>query len=425
MTSMHKPIGSGARRSGAALACTLGALLALAAGCGGGGGGSSGGGSSGGTGTAPFTTFQAASVALGQPNLTTGTSYLAGADTVGNPFGNPGWDGTHLLVPVRNEARVLIYSGIPTLDGTSAVNVVGQSGLTGSSSGSGAANLKVPTGAFVNAGELWIADHDNHRVTHYSSVPSSDGASADFALGGSASAGVAGTGNCDSTGLWPSSVFIVGTKLLVTDDFHNRVMIWNALPADGTTAADLVLGQTLFTQCAINDVNNDGGGETVPDAHTMQGPSGVWSDGTRVVVADANNRRVLIWNTFPVTNGQPADLVLGETSMTGYLGGTSQSLMNAATSIASDGTSLIVTDSGNKRVMIWNTFPTTTGQAADEVLGQSNFTNATANDENQDGSPDSTPGPHTFGNPNGLLWVGTKLIVGDTPDNRYVIFAGP
>ena len=30
----------------------------------------------------------------------------------------------------------------------------------------------------------------------------------------------------------------------------------------------------------------------------------------RVIVADTNNDRVLIWNSFPTRNGQPADVVL-------------------------------------------------------------------------------------------------------------------
>ena len=49
------------------------------------------------------------------------------------------------------------------------------------------------------------------------------------------------------------------------------------------------------------------GGLALPDASPtadhMYAPRGVWTDGTRVVVADSGNHRVLIWHTFPDRDG--------------------------------------------------------------------------------------------------------------------------
>lgn len=42
----------------------------------------------------------------------------------------------------------------------------------------------------------------------------------------------------------------------------------------------------------------------------MNWPVAVSTDGVKVVVADTNNYRILIWNTFPTKNGQPADMVI-------------------------------------------------------------------------------------------------------------------
>ena len=35
----------------------------------------------------------------------------------------------------------------------------------------------------------------------------------------------------------------------------------------------------------------------------------------KLVVTDSENHRVLIWNALPTANGQPADLVLGQADM--------------------------------------------------------------------------------------------------------------
>ncbi len=110
---------------------------------------------------------------------------------------------------------------------------------------------------------------------------------------------------------------------------------------------------------------------------TMGGPSSVTSDGTRLVVADVMNNRVLIWNSLPTSNGQNADVVVGQTGFLGTGTGTTSQFVNGPSSVALYGSKLIVADNGNSRVLIWNTIPSTNGQAADIVLGQSTFTGST------------------------------------------------
>lgn len=41
--------------------------------------------------------------------------------------------------------------------------------------------------------------------------------------------------------------------------------------------------------------------------------NGFDSDGTRFVIADRTNARVLIWNNIPANGDVPADIVLGQT----------------------------------------------------------------------------------------------------------------
>jgi hypothetical protein len=45
-------------------------------------------------------------------------------------------------------------------------------------------------------------------------------------------------------------------------------------------------------------------------------PTAVASDGVHLVVADTNHNRVLIWNSIPTVNSQPADVVVGQLSRT-------------------------------------------------------------------------------------------------------------
>ena len=121
----------------------------------------------------------------------------------------------------------------------------------------------------------------------------------------------------------------------------------------------------------------------VPSASTMQAPAGAFTDGTSLWVADSGNHRVLIWKTFPTSNGQPADLVLGQTSATNVLENQGSSAATASTlSFPSDvkvvNGILYVADSGNNRVVFYSKPPTATGAAADGVLGQSTLTDRIA-----------------------------------------------
>ena len=52
-------------------------------------------------------------------------------------------------------------------------------------------------------------------------------------------------------------------------------------------------------------------------ASNLSYPTSVFSDGTKMYVADSSNNRVLIWNAIPVANTQAAaNLVLGQPNMT-------------------------------------------------------------------------------------------------------------
>ena len=146
---------------------------------------------------------------------------------------------------------------------------------------------------------------------------------------------------------------------------------------------------------------------------------GVSTDGTRVLVSDYNNSRVLVWSTFPTASGAAASVVLGQSSFSGHSAGSASSnTLKYPGSATTDGTHVIVQDSGNNRVLIWNTIPTTPGIAANIVLGQPNFT-AT-------GSGHSATNMYTncdgYGEPGYIDVHGGHIYLNDTCNNRIVIW---
>jgi hypothetical protein len=118
-------------------------------------------------------------------------------------------------------------------------------------------------------------------------------------------------------------------------------------------AADILLSGIGF---------NDAGGPLL-----FNHPGGIAADGTRLLLADRNNNRVLVWLAPPRGNTLP-DLVLGQPDFTQNDPGTGLDQMNWPSAVAVGGGTLAVADSENDRLLIWLTFPTRSGQAADLAL---------------------------------------------------------
>jgi hypothetical protein len=120
-----------------------------------------------------------------------------------------------------------------------------------------------------------------------------------------------------------------------------------------------------------------------------------------------------MWNSIPTANNQNADLVLGQTDFISSNYGTSNLLLNYPTGVFYDGNKLFVVDNSNYRVLIWNSLPTSNGQAADAVMGQPDF--VTAN-ENQGGLSGSS-----LNYPTDLYSDGVRMFISDTDNNRVLI----
>ena len=244
----------------------------------------------------------------------------------------------------------------------------------------------------------------------------------------------------------PVGVASDGVHVVVADTDHNRVLIWNSIPAFNDQPADVVVGQQNFQTSSIPGFT--------PNAKVMRSPQGVWILNGKLYVADTGYNRILIFNHIPNANGTAADVVLGAPNMTTFVqpdlsqqatSATASNMLNPV-SVTSDGARLFVTDLGYNRVLIWNRVPTSNGVPADVVVGQPDMVSSAANNAFS-GMDDSTTSPEqpvlcpvsngtdingnptypnscnaTLSFPRFALSDGTRLFIADGGNDRVLMF---
>lgn len=316
--------------------------------------------------------------------------------------------------------RVLVFAGVPSSTQSAPAFVLGQPTLTSAVAGNAATSLNAPRSVFSDGTQLFIADTNNHRVLGYAPLPvvqSGNGQAATSVLGQAGfgvgnnlanRGGAVGPATLNS----PTAVWLLGgapPSLLVVDQSNHRVLRFPV----GDTQANLVLGQPDLT----SNLANRGG---VPTASTLNQPTDLSSDGTRLVVADRNNNRVLIWNTLPTQDGQAADLVLGQPDFRSALANNPPSrsalIFRNPQQVATDGQRLVVADSAQHRVLLWLQLPRDGNTPPDVVLGQASATGVAAN------TGLSAPTAATLSNPTGVAIAGDMLVIADTGNHRVLIY---
>jgi hypothetical protein len=267
-------------------------------------------------------------------------------------------------------------------------------------------------------GPLWVADTGHHRLLGWRRCPEQDLAPADWVIGqadfvsesrnGNAAVGPA---SCNV----PTGLCAVGNGgLALADAWNHRVLVWLRAPEASHVPADLVLGQPDFTSAEPNR------GRELPAADSLFWPYGVaWCNGC-LLVADAENRRVLLWHGLPQHSGQPADLVLGQPDFA-RRDENAGSAPDAASmrwphALAWWRGHLCVADAGNNRVLVYRGLPASSGQAADHVLGQASTALV---DHNQSLY---WPRASTLNMPYGVAALGDWLVVADTANSRLLGF---
>ena len=283
----------------------------------------------------------------------------------------------------------------------------------------GPASMFGPRGACLAApaGPLFVCDTGHHRLLVWRRAPVDDGAPADYVIGqlDFSREGRNARGEVGQTTFnVPTGVAAAEGVLAVADAWNHRVLIWHGLPDAASRAPDVVVGQADFG----HGLANRGGDHTRAD--TLNWCCGVAVVGGRLIVADTGNRRVLVWNEIPHANGAPADLVLGQRDFfsrdenSGEGGGPRG--MRRPHDIAVAGGALFVADAGDNRVMAWRTWPRANGAPCDFVLGQAD---AFRLDHNRSAY---LPSARSMNMPCAICAHGTQLIVADTANSRLIGF---
>jgi len=278
--------------------------------------------------------------------------------------------------------------------------------------------LAGPGSPIVVGSRLYLSDVAHHRLLTWATVPTSGSTPAPVAIGQTnlmLTMPNRGTNNppTGTTLAGPLGMATVGTRLFVADSVNNRVLIWDNAPTDATMAANVVLGQPSVNVGAINQ------GNPAPSASSLRIPFSVAVSGTRVVVADSGNNRVLLWNG-PVATNAPANVVLGQpdkTTAQPNMGGISGARLWAPISVATDGNRVVVGDWRNYRVLIWNSWPTADGAPADIILGQPS--------ETANARLGYTPANDNFLIPAGMARSAKGFFVLDQGANRVMIYSTP
>ncbi len=235
---------------------------------------------------------------------------------------------------------ILLLAGVSLFaaefqNGQAARAVLGQPSFTSREQGITITSLS------VSRGRLYAADAAHHVLTFdLSKLPD---VREDFSNGHSNSCGVCGftpsstVNQSVMTGV--AAVSVWGRMVAIADSLEHRVLIWR----DSTSARpDIVLGQS-------SDPSFVGPG-------TLIDPVSVALDGKRVFVGDAALHRVLVWNSFPTSDDQPADAVLGQPDLTAVNVSDSPApdTIPYPAALVSDGTNLFVADSTNRRILVFS-----------------------------------------------------------------------
>ena len=280
--------------------------------------------------TAPFSTGEAASLVIGEPNFVTSNDQVSlrglnAPDAVAFDSSGNLW--------VADGHRNLEYTA-PLSTHEPASMVIGQNNFTNSSTVTTSAGMDGPGDlAFDSSGNLWVSD--GHRVLEYT-APLSTHEPASMVIGQNnftnsstvtTSAGMNGPGDLafDSSG-----------NLWVSDTDNNRVLEYQA-PFSTYEAASLVIGQPNFTSAAQTPIFS-------PTAASLNHPQGVAFDSSgNLWVADWAAGRVLEYGGSTSGASSSSSTTSTSTSTTSTTSRSSTTVQSSVTTSSSATTSTTTT----------------------------------------------------------------------------------
>ena len=249
--------------------------------------------------------------------------------------------------------RVLIFNAVPQTNGAAANYVIGQPGFTTGVFNNGtlvaAARLNNPAAASMIQGKLYIADQANNRISVFNSIPTSDGSSADFAIGQlDTSTTTSGTDYSTQSSYLnsPYDMFAEQNRLYVADGGNHRVLVYTALPTLADVRPNFVIGHTGPTLSLANR------GLAQPADNSLNQPRSIVAQNNKLAIADQANNRILFFD-LPITADDPsATHVLGQTDFISAGAGTTQTTFSLVKGLIFDNGYIWAADRVNNRVKV-------------------------------------------------------------------------
>ncbi|NEP04124.1 MAG: hypothetical protein F6K25_30705 [Okeania sp. SIO2G4] len=335
-----------------------------------------------------------------------------------------------LWVADTGHHRLLGWRKCPEIDTQPADWVIGQSDFSQEGQNANgtttAATVSVPTGICACGEGLAVADAWNHRVLIWKQLPEDNNVPADIVLGqADFSQNESNRGQPETAAdrmHWPYGVVYHQGKLWVADTGNRRVLMWHQLPEVNGQPADLVLGQANMS---FRDEN--GGSEAT--AASMRWPHAItfWGDnvpqqyGDRLIVTDAGNNRVMIWDAIPTENNQPCSVVLGQSQFNTVQLNQGVYFPSAASlsmpyGVAAVANWLIVADTANSRLLGWRD-TVDIGTPAVALIGQSDFQSKGEN------ALSLYPTRQSLCWPYGISVCGNTAVIADSGNNRVLLWS--
>jgi hypothetical protein len=231
--------------------------------------------------------------------------------------------------------------------------------------------LLAPRGVWLLQNTLIVSDTGQNRIFIWNNLPSDAFERPDVVLGQTDSYQTGRNGGVNvsaSTLQYPSGLWSDSQRLIVADAWNHRVLIWHQFPTQNGQPADVVLGQPDFNQ---NLPNFKGIGAS-PSAQSLNWPYGVFSDGRQLWIADTGNRRILYYKNVPTVNFHPADEVIGKPSFEERDYENHEPIWPYSVRISPTG-QMAVADTQYYRTLIWHNWKTAFTQPADVIVGQPDF----------------------------------------------------
>ncbi len=227
---------------------------------------------------------------------------------------------TKLIVCDGANDRVLIWNDYTSLtNGKAADYVIGQTNFTvnvqpGTNSSTAATMYSPKDVAVTSSGKLFVLCRLEHRVLIFNSIPTSNGASADNVLGQTDFA------NNQASFIYNATSFSFPRCLAVStlDDrlciaaSGNRLLIYNTIPTSDNAAADNILGMSGLTASSSTIFSNENNGVYSNWATNVSFVDGVcWTDAGNLLSADANRSAVLKFNGGAGILTSPSSVTVG------------------------------------------------------------------------------------------------------------------